>query len=105
MSIRLTSIVLITYIFEFITSASVCPKYKCDSSLSNCATVLYDVVGGGINATLNGCTNDTFFCPLTAEKVALTARAGPAWAGVPADSTPRHEGEAHFWFLAWLSGC
>lgn len=32
------------------------------------------------------------------------ARAGPAWAEVPADSTPRHEGGAHFLFLGWLVG-
>lgn len=68
MEFRLSSILLLfTFVFEFI-SADTCPKFKCDSSMKECGLLAIDPVYGR-NVTLNGCTNDTFACPISVVEI------------------------------------
>jgi len=63
MDTKLSLIFLIfAFIVDFISAqnASICPRYKCDSSMKQCATMVGDATYGK-NVTLNGCTNSTSF--------------------------------------------
>ena len=65
MEFRLSSILLLfTFVFEFIFSADTCPRFKCDSAMKECGLLAVNPVYGR-NVTLNGCSNDTFACPIS----------------------------------------
>jgi len=77
MDTKLSFIFLIfAFIVEFISAkapladALICPRYKCDSSMKQCATMVGDATYGK-NVTLNGCTNSTRFECLFTESMVI----------------------------------
>lgn len=77
MDSRLSSIFLVfALMVEFISTQDsfgdtvMCPRYKCDSSINSCATMVGDATNGK-NVTLNGCSNKTNFECVFNEKMAF----------------------------------
>jgi len=78
MDTRLAQLLLaFTFLFQFLKSestaaaAKICPRYKCDTSLKSCGSMVSDDTYGK-NVTLNGCTNKTGWECLVSENTVMT---------------------------------